>query len=304
MTDVPLETTPPAELDKLAKALAAFQAEAPIVAKSHTASVRSEKGSYSYTYADLADVSAAAMPLLSKHGLSFTCLPGPGELVGMLLHSSGQSLSARLPIGGNSPQQLGSSLTYMRRYLFGCMTGIVTDDDDDGQLASKQRTRPTPPPVPPANPPGLTDPPQRRSRPQHPGSKRLPDPPRMPPATIEHPAPDGSVDVPLPEATGQRDAPESVPVAPPEKLAGVKLRGIMAGFRDLGLNGEDRRLLRLAITSALVNRPVESTAELTDPEGSRVLTGLARLKDGTLTYEATEDGEVAVYVASEPPPDQ
>jgi hypothetical protein len=131
------EAPPP--LDQLATALAAFQAEMPTVTKAHTATVRSDKGNYSYTYAGLADVSEAAMPLLAKHGLSFVTLPGPGILTGILLHASGQSLTASLPIGGGSPQQVGSSLTYMRRYLLGCMTGVVTDDDDDGQLAQQAK---------------------------------------------------------------------------------------------------------------------------------------------------------------------
>lgn len=126
---------------ELAKALAAFQAEMPTVAKSHTATVRSDKGSYSYDYADLADVTEAAMPLLTKHGLSFSCCPnrtesGHYELTGLLLHQSGESVSGSLPIQGGTPQQLGSAITYMRRYLFGCMTGLVTDSDDDGAAAS------------------------------------------------------------------------------------------------------------------------------------------------------------------------
>jgi len=125
----------PRPLDLLASALAAFQAEMPTVPKSHTATVKSDKGSYSYTYAGLADVSEAAMPLLAKHGLSFTTLPGQGILTGMLLHKSGQHLTASLPVTGGTPQAIGSSLTYGRRYLLGCMTGLVTDDDEDGQLA-------------------------------------------------------------------------------------------------------------------------------------------------------------------------
>lgn len=140
----------------LAAALAAFQAEMPTVPKSHTAKVPTKSGgSYSYTYADLADVSEAAMPLLAKHGLSFTCKPRAGErgyeLAGVLLHTSGEREEGVLPIGGNSPQEIGSSLTYMRRYLLGCLTGLVTDNDDDGNLAQKAATRkpraerPTPP---------------------------------------------------------------------------------------------------------------------------------------------------------------
>lgn len=132
---------------KIAEALAAFQSEMPIVAKTHTAKVPTKAGgSYSYTYADLADVTEAAMPLLSKNGLSFSTCPraaeGRGyELVGILLHTSGERLEGTLPIAGNSPQEYGSSLTYMRRYLLGCLTGIVTDDDDDGGLAQKAATR-------------------------------------------------------------------------------------------------------------------------------------------------------------------
>ena len=146
------QAPPRPALDQLATALAAFQAEMPTVPKAHTAQVRSEKGSYSYTYAGLADVSEAAMPLLAKHGLSFSCLPGNGVLTGILLHASGQSLTASLPINGATPQQVGSSLTYMRRYLLGCMTGLVTDDDDDGQLAEaapKRKAKPKPQQAPP-----------------------------------------------------------------------------------------------------------------------------------------------------------
>lgn len=138
MTEMPHE--PPLDLDQIGAALAAFQAEMPTVPKAHTANVRSEKGSYSYTYAGLADVTEAAMPLLAKHGLSFVTLPGPNVLTGMLLHKSGQSLTATLPIHGSNPQQIGSSLTYMRRYLMGCMTGVVTDDDDDGAAASRPKS--------------------------------------------------------------------------------------------------------------------------------------------------------------------
>lgn len=124
---------------KIAAALAAFQAEMPTVHKGK----RAEVGKYSYTYADLADVTEAAMPRLTTHGLSFSSSPqraeGGYELVGTLLHTSGESLSGALPLRGNNPQELGSSITYMRRYLFGCLTGLVTDDDDDGALAQKQQ---------------------------------------------------------------------------------------------------------------------------------------------------------------------
>lgn len=124
----------------LATALVAFQAEMPTVLKGNTANVPTKAGgSYSYTYADLADVTEAAMPLLTKHGLAFIAKPRMTErgyeLVGTLLHTSGEREEGALQLGGNTPQEIGSAITYARRYLLGCMTGIVTDDDDDGNLA-------------------------------------------------------------------------------------------------------------------------------------------------------------------------
>ena len=126
---------------KLAAALAQVQAALPTVHKGKTASIQSSKGSYGYSYADLADVTTAIMPLLAKNGLAFTAHPrmaGSGyELAATLLHSSGESITGALPIHGSTPQQWGSAITYMRRYLLGCMTGLVTDDDDDARIATE-----------------------------------------------------------------------------------------------------------------------------------------------------------------------
>lgn len=137
-------------LGALAEALAAFQAEMPVVPKSKKATVPTKTGgSYSYTYAGLAEVSEVAMPLLTRHGLSFAACPRGTdhgyELAGVLLHASGESLTGSLPIFGNSPQEIGSAITYARRYLLGSMTGLVTDDDDDG--AHAQGARRTEPPM-------------------------------------------------------------------------------------------------------------------------------------------------------------
>lgn len=137
----------------LAAALAAVQAALPTVHKGNRATVPTKAGgSYSYTYADLSDVTAAALPLLSAHGLAWLCKPRLGEkgweLVGTLLHTSGEREEGTLPLAGSTPQEWGSSITYMRRYLLGSMTGLVTDDDDDGNTAS----RPKPPRKPTTRP--------------------------------------------------------------------------------------------------------------------------------------------------------
>ena len=144
----------------LAAALSKFQAEVPVVAKGKTANVPMKGGgSYRYSYADLADVMRAGLPLLTRHGLSFSAAPrrtadGSYEVQGILLHESGEALTGELPVFGRTAQEIGSSITYNRRYLFGCLTGIVTDDDEDGSLAAaaEERTRPQAPPPPPPSP--------------------------------------------------------------------------------------------------------------------------------------------------------
>jgi hypothetical protein len=133
----------------LAMALVAFQRDMPTVGKGKRAVVEHKAGgSHSYKYADLADFVEEAAPVLYAHGLSFSARPqrtdkGDYELVGMLRHVSGESDEGSLPLYGRTPQEIGSSITYGRRYLLGCLTGIVTDDDDDGKTATgtAERTR-------------------------------------------------------------------------------------------------------------------------------------------------------------------
>ena len=130
--------------DGLTDALSKLQADLSPVKRGETA----DTGSYSYKYAELADVAAEVYPLLGKYGLAFVCMPEFDEgrylLVGQLEHVSGEKRPGVFPLPERgSPQQIGSALTYGRRYLLGCLTGIVTEADDDGKAASV--APPTPP---------------------------------------------------------------------------------------------------------------------------------------------------------------
>lgn len=128
-------------------ALATVQSTLPTVAKTKTANIPGKNGGngYSYTYADLADITDAILPLLSANGIAWVCLPRATangyELVGTLRHVSGQCVEGALPLWGRQAQELGSSITYARRYLLGCMTGVVTEDDDDGARAAARPER-------------------------------------------------------------------------------------------------------------------------------------------------------------------
>ncbi len=139
-------------MSEIAKALAALQAALPVVPKSKTATVRSDKGNYSYTYADLAEIAPLIYPLLSSNGLSFMSYPtlnseGRFVLRYELLHVSGESREGQYPLldpVSQKPQNVGSAITYARRYCLGAATGLVTEEDDDAQTASVSKPKAPP----------------------------------------------------------------------------------------------------------------------------------------------------------------
>lgn len=125
----------------LAEALAAAQGEFQAVPKT------ADNLFFRSKYANLPDVVLAASPILSKHGLAVTQLPDfDGEhdlLTTRVMHKSGEWIesSMRLLLSKTDPQGQGSAITYGRRYSYSGGVGIVTDEDDDGNAASKPRNR-------------------------------------------------------------------------------------------------------------------------------------------------------------------
>ena len=128
----------------LATALAAFQKALPKIGKGSVA----DAGTYKFKYADLADVSAAVLPLLGEHGLSFSARPTLDEggrfvLAYELLHASDERRTGSYPLpASGSPQQIGSAITYARRYALCAVTGVAADEDDDGQAAKETKVQP------------------------------------------------------------------------------------------------------------------------------------------------------------------
>jgi hypothetical protein len=127
--------------DTLAAATALLQTKLPDIRKSETALVKSDKGSYSYTYADLAQITREVMPLLGALGLSFVAKPtlnadGKFVLAYKLLHVSGEHEDGEYPLpASGTPQAIGSAITYGRRYSLCAVTGIAPEEDDDGAAA-------------------------------------------------------------------------------------------------------------------------------------------------------------------------
>ncbi len=129
----------------LTAALAHVQADLPTIAKSNTAKVETRTGgSYSYHFADLASISREVLPLLAGVGLAWVCGPtldgGQFVLRWELRHVSGETIVGTYPLPTNgSPQELGSAITYGRRYCLTSVVGIAPEDDDDGAAASQHR---------------------------------------------------------------------------------------------------------------------------------------------------------------------
>lgn len=143
------DPTEPTYPSSLAEALLTFQSRMPRIAKDKTATVPTKSGgSYSYKYADLAGVQEVALPMLNDYGLTFVARPrrcedGSYELVGVLTFApTGEISEGSLPLfTRGTPQELGSAITYARRYLLTSMTGLVTEEDDDGQVDRNARDR-------------------------------------------------------------------------------------------------------------------------------------------------------------------
>ncbi|MDH4327463.1 MAG: ERF family protein [Nitrospira sp.] len=129
---------------ELAKAIAKAQSELKPVKK------ETINPFYGKKYADLASVWEALAPF-HANGIAITQMPYPPEREGFigittqLSHISGEWIAGQLelPIGKPDAQGAGSAITYARRYALGCMTGVVTEEDDDGNTASQPHAKPS-----------------------------------------------------------------------------------------------------------------------------------------------------------------
>lgn len=123
----------------LIAALVKFQRECPSIIKSR----EGQLGNRRYFYADLAEIMGVIRPVLSECGLFLSQqLRNGGERVYLdtiAYHISGSSISTSMAVAidGLEPREVGSRLTYARRYSIAALLGIVAEDDDDGKAAGK-----------------------------------------------------------------------------------------------------------------------------------------------------------------------
>lgn len=123
----------------LALALSKAQGEIEAAAKDGT------NPHFKSTYATLASIWAACRAALSKNEIAVIQAPVLDEKGGQLIlrttlmHSSGEQWHGVMPVQAAqnaTAQQMGSALTYARRYSLASMVGVAPDDDDDGNAAT------------------------------------------------------------------------------------------------------------------------------------------------------------------------
>lgn len=138
-----------AEQGELVKALCAARPRFETIERSRTATVEGKEGKrgYKYSYSTLGDAIGATADALAAEQLavfqSFEEGRGSIVIVTDLVHSSNQWRRTRLTMPvipgerGLGPQQIGSAITYGRRYSYLAMLGIAPEDDDDGKAAQE-----------------------------------------------------------------------------------------------------------------------------------------------------------------------
>lgn len=145
-----METMSP-NIAELATALAKAQAAMKGAAKDST------NPHFKNRYADLASIWDACRGPLTANGLAvIQTTTGDGAKVvvrTVLAHSSGQWIAGDLTMTAqqNTPQAVGSCITYARRYALAAMVGVAPDDDDDAEAAERPavQSRSAPRAVPP-----------------------------------------------------------------------------------------------------------------------------------------------------------
>jgi hypothetical protein len=140
-------------VSELAKALLAFQKEAPELSKSSEGQVGTRK----YKYLGLDEAMGKIRPLLNKHGVVISQTLGANNgsrlLQTTLTHAEtgDRADSSVLLPDTDDMQALGSAITYARRYSLISMLGLVADEDEDGNKATP-KTQPHPEAKPSSGP--------------------------------------------------------------------------------------------------------------------------------------------------------
>ena len=122
-------------MKNLAQKLMKFRSDMSVVVKD------SNNPFFKSKYADLPSILAEIKPILTKHGLAIVHAAKFDDMNHSFVETtiieveSGESITSSFPIFGTKPQEIGSSMTYARRYNIQALLDLSTEDDD-GNLAN------------------------------------------------------------------------------------------------------------------------------------------------------------------------
>ena len=140
-----------------ALAMSQFQADCPSIVENKVAYVNTDKGNYSYSYADLDAIMSAIRPTLKACGLSVsfdTMISDDGKQITSLchvMHAAGHKETTRFvcPVDQalrmNDSQKMGSANSYACRYNVLNAFALTAGEDDDGAAGDRSRGAPPPP---------------------------------------------------------------------------------------------------------------------------------------------------------------
>ncbi|PKL41667.1 MAG: hypothetical protein CVV41_18110 [Candidatus Riflebacteria bacterium HGW-Riflebacteria-1] len=122
-------------IGKLSEALAKAQGEM------KPASFDAQNLHFRNKYATLASIMDACRSALSQNQIAVvqgtSVIEDRVIVTTMLIHASGEFISDQLSMNiiKDSPQAIGSAITYARRYSLASLAGVVSDEDDDAEAA-------------------------------------------------------------------------------------------------------------------------------------------------------------------------
>jgi len=121
------------KLSNLTKALHQFQSEVTKIKKD------SKNPHFKSNYASLANILDAVTPVLNNCGLVITSHPDDGALTTTIFHAeSGEYMQSDYVLVAKdmtNPQQVGSAISYARRYSIASILNLNLDDDDGNAAA-------------------------------------------------------------------------------------------------------------------------------------------------------------------------
>jgi len=117
-----------------------------------------DKSGYGYKYTDLDTVITTVRPILAKNNLGFmqslTMIEGRPGITTRLFNTAGEWIEDTIALPDiamaktNAAQNMGASITYMKRYALSAILGISSDEDTDAATPQQQQPHQDPKPAP------------------------------------------------------------------------------------------------------------------------------------------------------------